>query len=114
MIVRLKREYPGWGAPKIREEFRPDVGLQLPPLLHDCGYVVRETRPLVFIVSPRDVIWQWPSTFLRSGAMRLRDLGYLAQPNVDAILAALDDAERDPLTLMMTPLVLEIIASKSA
>lgn len=29
-IVRLKREYPGWGAPKIREKLRPQVP---PPLL---------------------------------------------------------------------------------
>jgi putative transposase len=29
-IVRLKREYPGWGAPKIREKLRQQVG---PPLL---------------------------------------------------------------------------------
>jgi putative transposase len=28
-IVRLKRDYPGWGAPKIREKLRP----QCPPLL---------------------------------------------------------------------------------
>src|SRR5689334_9480159 len=24
-IVRLKREYPGWGAPKIREKLRPQI-----------------------------------------------------------------------------------------
>ena len=29
-IVRLKREYPGWGAPKIREKLRQQV---MPPLL---------------------------------------------------------------------------------
>jgi putative transposase len=29
-IVRLKREYPGWGAPKIREKLRQQIG---PPLL---------------------------------------------------------------------------------
>jgi putative transposase len=32
-IVRLKREYPGWGAPKIREKLRQRVtGLQLPAI----------------------------------------------------------------------------------
>src|SRR5919198_5020274 len=29
-IIRLKREYPGWGAPKIREKLRQ----QLPTLAH--------------------------------------------------------------------------------
>src|SRR5512147_1485429 len=33
-IVRLKREYPGWGAPKIREKLRqqPIPSLQLPAI----------------------------------------------------------------------------------
>jgi len=33
VIVRLKREYPGWGAPKIREKLRPrSLGVQLPAI----------------------------------------------------------------------------------
>ena len=32
-IVRLKREYPGWGAPKIREKLRPQItSAQLPAI----------------------------------------------------------------------------------
>src|SRR5678816_1778207 len=32
-IVRLKREYPGWGAPKIREKLRQQfTGPQLPAI----------------------------------------------------------------------------------
>src|SRR5437899_165840 len=32
-IVRLKRDYPGWGAPKIREKLRQQVpGVQLPAI----------------------------------------------------------------------------------
>ena len=31
--MRLKREYPGWGAPKIREKLRQQfTGLQLPAI----------------------------------------------------------------------------------
>src|SRR5258705_4854399 len=33
MIVRLKREYPGWGAPKIREKLRQQfTGPHLPAI----------------------------------------------------------------------------------
>src|SRR4029079_8592226 len=33
VIVRLKREYPGWGAPKIREKLRQrTTGLHLPAI----------------------------------------------------------------------------------
>ena len=44
-IVRLKREYAGWGAPKIREKLRQQVpGLQLPGDQHgSCG--ARPPRP---------------------------------------------------------------------
>jgi putative transposase len=32
-IVRLKREYPGWGAPKIREKLRQRCPAVLPPAI---------------------------------------------------------------------------------
>src|ERR1041384_1428643 len=90
----------------------PDVGLTLPTLLQQCGFEVRAIRPLVFTVGPEDFIWQWPSTFLRSGAERLRGLGQLSDADVEAIVAEFANAERDPSTVMMTPLVLEIIAQR--
>lgn len=50
IIVRLKREYPGWGAPKIREKLRQQVaGIQLPAIstVHavlDRHHLVRRRR----------------------------------------------------------------------
>jgi putative transposase len=51
VIVRLKREYPGWGAPKIREKLRREVGpAQLPAIstvhavLDRHGLVTRRRR----------------------------------------------------------------------
>jgi putative transposase len=50
MIVRLKREYPGWGAPKIREKLRQQLtGPQLPAIsaVHavlDRHHLVRHRR----------------------------------------------------------------------
>jgi putative transposase len=50
-IVRLKREYPGWGAPKIREKLRQRLsGVQLPAIstvhavLDRHGLVIRRRR----------------------------------------------------------------------
>ena len=46
MIVRLKREYPGWGAPKIREKLRPQIALvQLPAI--STVHAVRDRHHLV-------------------------------------------------------------------
>jgi hypothetical protein len=92
----------------------PDVGLTLPTLLQQHGFEVRGIRPLVFTVGPGDFVWQWLSTFLRSGAQRLRGLGQLSDAEVEAIVTEFADAERDPATVMMTPLLLEIIAEKCA
>ena len=45
-IVRLKREYPGWGAPKIREKLRQRVtGVQLPAI--STGHAVLDRYHLV-------------------------------------------------------------------
>jgi SAM-dependent methyltransferase len=90
----------------------PDIGLTLPTLLRQVGFCIREVRPLVFAVSPRDFVWQWPSTFLKSGAVRLRELGHISGSDLEMITREFADAERDPTTVMMTPLVLEIIATK--
>ena len=92
----------------------PDVGLALPTALTESGFCVHQIRPLVFAVRPTDFVWQWPSTFLRSGAIRLRELGQLSASDVQALVHEFDEAERDPATVMMTPLVLEIIARRSA
>ena len=53
-IVRLKREYPGWGAPKIREKLRRQfTGLHLPA---DAALADRLT-PLA-LVEPRCPNWR--------------------------------------------------------
>jgi protein-L-isoaspartate O-methyltransferase len=90
----------------------PDIGLALPSLLTQCGFAVRQVRPLVFATQPSDLVWQWPAAFLRAGATRLQALGRLTAAQVDAIVGEFDTAEGDASTCMMTPLVLEIIAAK--
>jgi SAM-dependent methyltransferase len=92
----------------------PDVGLTLPHLLQQCGFRIREIRPLVFATTPTDFVWQWPSMFLKSGAVRLRELGHATDSDVETLMREFSEAEQDPTTVMMTPLVLEIIAEKSA
>ena len=90
----------------------PDIGLKLPGLLHQSGFRVHSVRPLVFAVTPTEFMWQWPSMFLKSGTARLLELGHLSDPEAETILREFAEAERDATTVMMTPLVLEIIAEK--
>jgi hypothetical protein len=67
-------------------------------------------RPLVFTVGPSDYVWRWPAAFVHSGLQRLLELGRIERSFADALLAELEDAEKRPGSLMITPLVLEITA----
>jgi SAM-dependent methyltransferase len=88
----------------------PDVGLELPTLLRAAGFQVTDVRPLVFTVRPDDYVWRWPAAFVHSGLQRLQDLGEIDVGFASEVLAAWHDAESDPGSLMITPLLLEIAA----
>lgn len=90
----------------------PDIGRALPSLLRASGFRVRHIRPLIFAVHPCDFIWQWPSTFLKSHLVRLAELGRRDSAWAGTVRHEFEEAESDPTTVMLTPLVLEIVAVK--
>jgi SAM-dependent methyltransferase len=90
----------------------PDIGRALPSLLQASGFRVRHVLPLIFAVHPSDFIWQWPSTFLKSHLVRLVELGRRNSAWAATVRHEFEEAERDPATVMLTPLVLEIVALK--
>jgi SAM-dependent methyltransferase len=90
----------------------PDIGVDLPPLLTNNGFIVRSARPHIFCIRPNDYMWQWPATFLETYPARLRELGLVDEEFGNALRAELADAEKTPNSLMLTPMVFEIIAEK--
>jgi SAM-dependent methyltransferase len=90
----------------------PDIGLELMSWLPQEGFAIRELRPIVDVVGPRDFIWQWPSTFVDVGLARLTELGYLPPHRAGEIQEMFRRAESDPDTRMITPGVLEIVATR--
>jgi len=84
----------------------PDIARTLPTLLQTGGFTIVSARPLVFALTSRDDMWQWPAGFVRGGAPRLRELGLVTERWVDGVIHELDDAEREATTLMITPTVL--------
>jgi SAM-dependent methyltransferase len=90
----------------------PDIALALPPLLRASGFRVRQVTPIAFAAQPADFIWQWPSTFLKAHVPRLVELGRVDAAWAAQVLRDFDEAERDPATIMLTPIVLEIVAEK--
>jgi SAM-dependent methyltransferase len=90
----------------------PDVALALPGLLARTGLRVRHMRPVVYTVRPADFIWQWPSMFLKGYLPRLLELGRVDASWVETVSREFQEAEADPHTIMITPLLLEIIAER--
>lgn len=90
----------------------PNIARSLPELFRSNGLVVRHATPLVFAAHPGQPMWRWPAAFLRTGAARLHALGRVDGAWVEAVVRDLDDAERDPETIMVTPFVLELIAER--
>lgn len=90
----------------------PDIGLELPELLRRSGFVVRSASPHIFCFRPNDYIWQWPATFIETGLTRLKELGRIDEQFAGKVRAEFADAEADPDSRMLTPLVLEIVAEK--
>ena len=88
----------------------PDVALDLLPWLGEEGFEVVELRPIVDIVSPRDFVWQWPSSFVDSNLRRLAQLGQLTPERAAELSASFHAAARSPHVRMVTPALLEIIA----
>jgi len=88
----------------------PDVGLDLPLWLEDCGFETRSLRPIIDVVPRSDFVWEWPSSFMEVGLRRLVDLGRLTPDRARTISQAFATAEATPHALMVTPAVLEIIA----
>jgi SAM-dependent methyltransferase len=90
----------------------PDVALSLPTLLEAAGLTVKHLEPKVFVIPPTDFIWKWPSEFVEINLQRLLELGRVDKAWTNAVRTALRDAAADPKTLMITPMVLEIVAER--
>jgi SAM-dependent methyltransferase len=90
----------------------PDIGLELPALLAQNGFAVRSARPHIFCLRPNDYMWQWPAVFIEVHLARLRELGRIDDKFIEQVRGELAEAEKNANSLMLTPLVLEIVAEK--
>jgi SAM-dependent methyltransferase len=91
----------------------PDIALDLPAWLPREGFTVRSVRPLVEVVTPASPWWQWPRAFVEVNVHRLVSLKKLERDHGDAILEDFARAEEDPTRLLITPAVLEVVATRN-
>ena len=101
-VIRTWRESGG----------EPDGAAGLPGLLAANDFNIRSVTPHIFCVRPKDYMWQWPATFIEIYLPRLIEMGRIDGEFADKVCADLASAEANPNSLMITPLVLEIVAEK--
>jgi len=89
-----------------------NVARTLLPALPDAGLKIIEANPIVFTTAPDDFTWQWPKTFIVPHAYRLAERGLVARQWADEVAKEWDEAERDPRSIMTTPLLMEIMGEK--
>jgi ubiquinone/menaquinone biosynthesis C-methylase UbiE len=94
--------------------YDPDVGLALPELLARTGLKIESVRPAVFAVQPCDFMWSWPMGFAREYMSTMLKSGALTQSRAAELLALIARYEADASSIMVTPTVLQVVASKSA
>ena len=104
---------------KVTETWRDtggevEIGLSLPSWLNELGFEIESTRPLIDVVGPDSYVWQWPKAFVGVGVDRMLELGAVTAEEAERMRFAISDAEKQPGSLMITPAVLEIIASRTA
>ena len=92
----------------------PDVGRSLPHWLCELGFSLESVRPHIDIVAPGDTMWRWPESFFQLHIDRLIELERIAKAEGDAMRAQFARDAAQPGARMVTPLVVEIIARKSA
>lgn len=88
----------------------PDVGARLPEWLAAEELEILQARPIAWAVRRSDFAWQWPASFMASGARRLAELGYMTAQEAETVATLLDAEAAD--RWMMTPIVLEVIARR--
>jgi SAM-dependent methyltransferase len=90
----------------------PDTGLELPAWLTRNGFAIRSATPHIFVLRPNDPMWEWPAGFIEVYLARLKELGRIDDAFADKVRSELREAEASKNSLMLTPLVLEIVAEK--
>jgi hypothetical protein len=90
----------------------PNIAGTLMGWLQELGFRIDVTRPVLETLVAGDPLWQWPRAFVNSGLHRLVQLGAVTDEVSRETWEEFLERERDPGTRMVTPLVVQVVASK--
>ena len=88
----------------------PDIAADLVGHLREAGFRITEAIPHVFSIRPSDLMWRWPSSFVEIHLDRLMELGSADREWAEYARNEFRASESDPQSIIVTPMVLEIIA----
>jgi ubiquinone/menaquinone biosynthesis C-methylase UbiE len=90
----------------------PNIAPAVVALLQERGFSIRDAIPRVFCVRPGDAMWDWPATFIDIHLRHQLEQGRIDRAWSDAVRGEFAAAEGKSATLLVTPMVLEIVAEK--
>jgi protein-L-isoaspartate O-methyltransferase len=91
----------------------PNAAAPFVEALGASGFGIESSRPLIYTARPQDSLWRWPASFVPINLARLVELGRVTPEWTGRVQAELAEAEGDPASRVLTPLVLEVIARRS-
>lgn len=89
-----------------------DIGREIPSKFFDVGLEVVSTRPMAKIVTPEQLEWQWPKTFLEIYMPKLIGTKYITKPQVDAAISELYELDSIAGASIFCPQMIEVIGIK--
>lgn len=95
-----------------KQEGDIDVGRKLPTILYENGLEVISIRPMAKIVTPDQMAWQWPKTFIEIFLPKLEQLGSLTKAEIDLALDQLYELEQQEDATIQCPQMVEVIGIK--
>lgn len=91
----------------------PNLGEVLPQLVRDHGFRILDQRLCKRSATPKDPLWQWPTTFFPAFMAQLVTDGFLDSTEAEAFLAAFRHSEQHPQGLFHAPPMIELVAEKT-
>jgi SAM-dependent methyltransferase len=90
----------------------PNIAPAVVALLQERGFSIRDAIPRVFCARPGDALWRWPATFIDIHLRHQLEMGRIEPAWAEAVREEFAAAEGQAATLLITPMVLEIVAEK--
>lgn len=90
----------------------PDIGVYVPRWLESNGLRIVSADLVSYFLTPADPMWIWPMSYVETGTERLAELKVISAEEARQIRQDCNAAAGDAGMHMVTPTVIEIIATR--